>query len=64
MCILPFFLLVIIIIITLMIKLQCKERETVWEFHDFSVIQILREINLGESCSRSSKNAFFAILGV
>ena len=32
-----------------------------WEIQDFSVIQILREINFGES--RSSKNALFAILG-
>ena len=30
-----------------------------WKFQDFSVIQILREINFGES--RSSKNAVFAI---
>ena len=34
---------------------------TVWKFQDFSVIQILREINFGES--RSSKTAVFAILG-
>ena len=34
---------------------------TVWKFLDFSVIQILREINFGES--RSSKTAVFAILG-
>ena len=32
----------------------------VWKFQDFCVIQILREINFGES--RSSKIAFFAIL--
>ena len=32
---------------------------TVWTFHDFSVILILREINFGES--RSSKTADFAI---
>ena len=31
----------------------------VWKFQDFSVTQILREINFGES--RSSKFAFFAI---
>ena len=31
-----------------------------WKFQDLSVIQILREINLGES--RSSKIAVFAIL--
>ena len=29
-----------------------------WKFHDFSVIQILREINLGQS--KSCKNAIFA----
>ena len=32
---------------------------TVWKFQDFSVIQILREINFGDS--RSSKIAVFAI---
>ena len=30
------------------------------KFHDFPIIQILREINFGES--RSSKTAIFAIL--
>ena len=35
---------------------------TVWKFQDFSVIQILREINLGES--RSPKTAIFAIFGL
>ena len=35
---------------------------TVWRFRDFSITQILREINFGES--RSSKIAIFAILGV
>jgi len=34
---------------------------TVWNFQDFSVTQILREINF-EKC-RSSKTAYFAILG-
>ena len=34
---------------------------TVWKFHDFSVIQILREINFGES--RSFKTVVFDILG-
>ena len=34
---------------------------TLWKFHDFSIAQILREINFGES--RSSKTAVFAILG-
>jgi len=33
---------------------------TLWKFQDFFVIQILREINFGES--RHSKNANFAIL--
>jgi len=33
---------------------------TMWKCHDFSVIQILREINFRES--RSSKNVIFAIL--
>ena len=32
-----------------------------WKFENFSVIQILREINFGES--RSSKTAVFAIFG-
>ena len=32
-----------------------------WKYQDFSVIQILREINLGES--RCSETAVFAILG-
>ena len=34
---------------------------TVWKFYDFSVTQILREINFGDS--RSSKTAVLAILG-
>ena len=34
---------------------------TVWKFQDFSVTQILREINFGES--RSSKTAVYSILG-
>ena len=34
---------------------------TVWKFKDFTVTQILREINIGES--RSSKTEVFAILG-
>ena len=33
---------------------------TVWKFQDFSVMQILREINFGES--RSPKSAVFPIL--
>ena len=32
---------------------------TMWKFQDFSVMQILRQINFGES--RSSESAFFAI---
>ena len=39
----------------------CKVQFSVWKFQGFSVIQILREINFGES--RSSKNAIFVILG-
>ena len=34
---------------------------TVWKFQDFSITQILREINFGGS--RSSKTAVLAILG-
>ena len=34
---------------------------TVWKFHDFSITQILREINFAES--RSAKNVIFTILG-
>ena len=34
---------------------------TVWKFHDFSIIQILREINFGGS--RNAKDVVFAILG-
>ena len=37
------------------------QSSTLWKFHDFSVSQILREINFGGS--RSSYNAHFAILG-
>ena len=33
----------------------------VWKFQDFSITQILREINFGES--RRAKTAIFAILG-
>ena len=38
----------------------CCLRFTVWKFQDFSAIQILCEINFGES--RSSKTAILAIL--
>ena len=34
---------------------------TVWKFQDFSITQILREINFEDS--RSGKTAFFAFLG-
>ena len=34
---------------------------TVWKFQDFSIAQILREINFGDS--RSAKSAVFAIFG-
>ena len=39
---------------------QLGKCSTLWKFQDFSVAQILREINFGES--RSSKTAIFAIL--
>ena len=39
-----------------------KNVSTVGTFQDFCVIQILREINCGES--RSSKTAFLAIFGL
>ena len=38
-------------------KTFVKEVSTVWKFQDFSVIQILREINFGES--RSFETTFF-----
>ena len=41
------------------ISVKCR---TVWKFQDFSVIQILREINLGES--RSSETAILTIFRV
>ena len=37
-----------------------SEPVTVWKFQDFSITQILRESNFGES--RSSKNAIFGTL--
>ena len=43
-----------------MLSLQMYWTCTVWNFLDFSVTQILREINFGKS--RSSKTAIFAIL--
>ena len=39
-----------------------KHCTTVWRFHDFSITQILREINLRES--RSFRIAVFDIFGV
>ena len=30
------------------------ERDTVWKFHDFTITQILREINFGDSRSAKS----------
>ena len=39
----------------------CCSTSTVWKFHDFSITQILREINFG--ASRSSETPVFAILG-
>ena len=38
-----------------------RQGATVWKFHDFSVTQILCEINFGEF--RTSKSTIFAILG-
>ena len=35
---------------------------TVWKFHEFSVIQILREINFGGSYGSFQTAIFFAIL--
>ena len=40
--------------------LSCRRQRTVWIYQDFSVIQILREIKIGES--RNPKIAIFAIL--
>ena len=48
----------------LLISVQTREGsqvDTVWQFQDFSIIHILREINFAES--RSAKNAVFAIFG-
>ena len=36
---------------------EINHQNTVWKFHDFSIIQILREINFGDST-----NAKYAIL--
>ena len=38
-----------------------KFQHTVWKIHNYSVIQILHEINFREC--RSSKTTFFAIIG-
>ena len=47
-----------------LMKIQSKMRFrfTVWNFHDFSVIQILREINVEEL--RSCKTAVCVFLGL
>jgi len=37
-----------------------NDENTVWNFHSFSITQILREINFGDS--RSAKSAVFVIL--
>ena len=37
------------------------DQSTVWKFQDFTISQILREINFGES--ESSKNSVIAIFG-
>ena len=42
-------------------KKSVQPTHDVWKFREFSIIQILSEINFGEC--RSSKNAIFAILG-
>ena len=41
--------------------IECVTCFTVWNFQDFSVTQILRKINFGESLS--AKPAIFAIFG-
>ena len=41
-------------------KISVANSLCVWKFREFSVTQILREINFGEC--RSSTNAIFAIL--
>ena len=41
-------------------KDQKRSLSTVWKFHNFSITQILREINFGDS--RSAKSAVFVIL--
>ena len=38
------------------------EKHTVWKFQDFSISQILREINFGDSIS--AKTPDFALLGL
>ena len=44
-----------------MFREHIRKYNTLWKFHDFSVTQILREINVEDS--RSAKSADFAILG-
>ena len=41
---------------------RCHHHHTVFKFHNYSIIQILRETNFGEC--RSSKTTVFSILGV
>ena len=41
--------------------LGCRYFITVWKFHDFSITQILREINYGEY--RSPKNGSYCFFG-
>ena len=43
------------------IKIESPQCATVWKFQDFSITQILREINFGESSD--SKTAVFIIFG-
>ena len=44
-----------------MYRANLNSKSTVWKFQDFSVTQVLREINFGEP--RSIKTAIFAVLG-
>ena len=45
---------------SILISRKICDRNTVWKFYDFSVTQILRGINFGDSTS--AKNAVFTIL--
>ena len=44
-----------------MYRANLNSKSTVWKFQDFSVTQVLREINFGEP--RSIKTAIYAVLG-